>query len=201
MSWTPEEKKRFSENIPKLLFLIFYTWVCLLIIKDLRNINDFLGCYGEGSGSACRFYFWFHNINLPVHEFGHLLFMPLGEFMSILGGSLTQVLLPIAFTGSFWIRKDYYATGICGAWVGESTLSVAHYMMDASRRYLPLIGGNEDAHDWNNLLVMMGMLDKDWLIGGFTYFMGSLIIIMSLGLSYFIVFRDGKFIEINLDKK
>lgn len=35
-----------------------------------------------------------HYINLPFHEFGHVLFMPFGEFMMVLGGSLFQVLLP-----------------------------------------------------------------------------------------------------------
>ncbi len=30
-------------------------------------------------------------VNLPIHETGHLLFRPLGEFMMVAGGSLFQV--------------------------------------------------------------------------------------------------------------
>ncbi|HKO31698.1 MAG TPA: hypothetical protein VJU54_11200, partial [Nitrospiraceae bacterium] len=33
-----------------------------------------------------------HLINLPFHEAGHLVFIPLGRFMTILGGSLGQIL-------------------------------------------------------------------------------------------------------------
>ena len=36
-----------------------------------------------------------HLINLPFHEAGHLLFIPLGRFMTILGGSLGQILMPL----------------------------------------------------------------------------------------------------------
>ena len=37
--------------------------------------------------------------NLVMHEAGHVLFMFFGEFMTILGGSLFQVLAPAAFAG------------------------------------------------------------------------------------------------------
>lgn len=36
-----------------------------------------------------------HNINLPFHEFGHVLFMPFGRFMAILGVSLFKVTMPL----------------------------------------------------------------------------------------------------------
>src|SRR5258705_269533 len=36
-----------------------------------------------------------HLVNLPFHEAGHYIFLPLGEFMTILGGSLMQVIVPI----------------------------------------------------------------------------------------------------------
>ncbi len=35
-----------------------------------------------------------HLINLPFHEAGHILFIPLGRFMTVLGGSLFQVIVP-----------------------------------------------------------------------------------------------------------
>src|SRR5450759_4416065 len=46
------------------------------------------------------------DIDLAIHEFGHMLFMPfgiqfLGSTMMILGGSLTQVALPLLFFGYF----------------------------------------------------------------------------------------------------
>ena len=42
-----------------------------------------------------------HMINLPFHEAGHILFGPFGDFMSTLGGSLTQVLVPLVCLVAF----------------------------------------------------------------------------------------------------
>ena len=42
-----------------------------------------------------------HNIVLPIHEAGHVFFMPFGEFLTILGGSLFQVALPLAIDAAF----------------------------------------------------------------------------------------------------
>jgi len=42
-----------------------------------------------------------HYPMVPIHEFGHILFLPFGEFMTLLGGSLFQVALPLIFGGVF----------------------------------------------------------------------------------------------------
>lgn len=39
-------------------------------------------------------------VNLAIHEGGHLLFRPFGDLLYFLGGSLTQVLLPLAFVST-----------------------------------------------------------------------------------------------------
>ena len=36
-------------------------------------------------------------VNLVIHEAGHLIFSPFGEFMTIAGGSLFQVIMPALF--------------------------------------------------------------------------------------------------------
>ena len=51
------------------------------------------------------------DIDLAIHEFGHMLFMPfgipiLGSTMVILGGSLTQVAFPLIFVGYFLKRGE-----------------------------------------------------------------------------------------------
>lgn len=76
-----------------------------------------------------------HNINLPFHEFGHVLFMPFGEFMMILGGSLFQVLLPFLLTLVFVFKqKDTFAGSITLWWCGQSFIDVAPYIADAEYR-------------------------------------------------------------------
>ncbi|UUZ56986.1 hypothetical protein LP419_19980 [Massilia sp. H-1] len=46
-----------------------------------------------------------HSIILPFHEFGHVLFMPFGRFMAILGGSLFQVLMPLGLMLAFLFKQ------------------------------------------------------------------------------------------------
>ena len=52
------------------------------------------------------------DIDLAIHEFGHMLFMPFGiplfgETGVIMGGSLTQIALPLIFTGYFAFSKKH----------------------------------------------------------------------------------------------
>ena len=81
------------------------------------------------------------NIDLPIHETGHLLFRPFGEFMGIAGGSLFQVIMPLIFVGYFWWRQQYYSAAIVMLWVGQSILNVYVYAADAVVMQLVLTSG------------------------------------------------------------
>lgn len=102
-----------------------------------------------------------HNINLPFHEFGHVLFGPFGTFMMFLGGSLFQVVLPLIVLGAFIKKKDNFAASIMLWWGGQNFIDISPYIADAKSRALPLVfGAGEAAHDWGNLLSMMGVVDS-----------------------------------------
>ena len=48
-----------------------------------------------------------HLINLPFHEFGHVLFSPFGDYMRSLGGTLGQLLMPAICCGALLVgTKD-----------------------------------------------------------------------------------------------
>jgi hypothetical protein len=47
-----------------------------------------------------------HRVDLVFHEAGHVIFVPLGCFMSVLGGSLAQVLMPLVVAGFFLLKHD-----------------------------------------------------------------------------------------------
>jgi hypothetical protein len=98
-------------------------------------------------------------VDLAIHETGHLVFAPFGEFAGYLGGTLLQLLLPLAFVASFLRRGDRYAAYVVLAWVAQSLWNVARYVADARRQELPLVGGGD--HDWAYLLGEMGMLPHD----------------------------------------
>ena len=116
------------------------------------------------------------DIDLAIHEFGHMLFMPfgiqfLGSTMMILGGSLTQVAFPLVFFGYFMRkqgdgrRRDVFAAMVCLWWSGINLLSVAIYCADSRAGQLMLLDGStgqeSDGHDWNNLLTRWGLLEHD----------------------------------------
>jgi hypothetical protein len=119
------------------------------------------------------------DVDLAIHEFGHMLFMPfgiqfLGNTMMILGGSLTQVAFPLIFFGYFLRkhnaapRRDLFAAMVCLWWAGINLLSVAIYCADSRAGQLMLIDGStgqeSDGHDWNNLLTRWGLLEHDTVI-------------------------------------
>lgn len=98
-------------------------------------------------------------INLPVHETGHLVFGWGGEELVALGGTLFQLVIPVAFAVAFHRRGDRLGTGVMIWWLGESVINVARYVDDARAQLLPLVGGGE--HDWTFLLTTWNMIDRD----------------------------------------
>ena len=96
--------------------------------------------------------------NLLIHEAGHLVFMPFGEYLMIAGGSLLQVIMPALFVFYFYRNKKAYSAALVMLWVGESILNVSVYAGDSIKMQLPLLGGQDSVHDWNYLLDGAGLL-------------------------------------------
>jgi hypothetical protein len=137
------------------------------------------------------------DIDLAIHEFGHMLFMPfgiqfLGNTMMILGGSLTQVAFPLIFFGYFMRkqedgrRRDVFAAMVCLWWSAINLLDVSIYCADSRAGQLMLLDGStgqeSDGHDWNNLLTRWGLLEHDTVIArwmraiAFVVCVGSIIV-------------------------
>ena len=135
-----------------------------------------------------------HNILLPIHEAGHVLFMPFGNFMNILGGSLFQLLLPfgtgIAF---FWINKDNFGAAIGMWWAGVSLLDLAPYIYDARHPQLILLGGHtgdDGPHDWIYLLRVMGQLQNAQEWGAFVHLLGGILMFVTLSWAIIVLWRQ-----------
>ena len=132
-------------------------------------------------------------VDLPIHEFGHLLFRLLGEFMMVAGGSLFQVILPGVFVGYFIWQRSYYSAAMVLFWVGQSILNVWVYAADAIVMQLVLTSGFTGAegsfHDWNYMLTATGLLTSTKTVAGIIRFAGTLVIIAAGVLSvYYSVF-------------
>ncbi|MBR9988999.1 MAG: hypothetical protein KFH98_04540 [Gemmatimonadetes bacterium] len=121
-----------------------------------------------------------HGSLLIFHEAGHVLFMPFGEFMMVLGGSLFQLMVPAFFVALFAIRRDGYAAAFASLYLAASFAGVAIYIADARAGELPLLGGERSNHDWTFLLIEMEMLDQDTTIGWYVMRVGKLIFWASL---------------------
>jgi hypothetical protein len=161
-------------NYPRLIFAVLLTIYFLWIAYDPM----------QGS--------FLDNVDLPVHETGHLLFTPLGEFMMIAGGSLFQVIFPAVFVGYFYWRRQYYSAAIVFFWVGQSILNVWVYAADAVVMQLVLTSGftgtEGSFHDWNYLLTETGLIGSVKTVAGVIRLLGTLSIIAAGALSIYYSF-------------
>jgi hypothetical protein len=123
-------------------------------------------------------------VNLIIHEAGHIIFMPFGEFVAIAGGSLFQLIVPAAFAAYFFRRKQYYSAALVMFWLGESMLNVSVYAGDAVAMELPLLGGEGTIHDWNYLLDKLGLLNSARVIAGLIRLCGTALIIAAGVFAY-----------------
>lgn len=120
-------------------------------------------------------------VDLPIHETGHLIFRLFGEFMSIAGGSIFQIIFPAVFVGYFIWHFKYYSAAIVLFWVGQSILNVWVYASDAATMQLVLTSGLTGAegsfHDWNYMLTRLGLINSTKQIAGIIRLIGTLTII------------------------
>jgi hypothetical protein len=120
------------------------------------------------------------DLNLAVHEAGHLVFSAFGETLTILGGSLFQVLVPVAFVGYFVRTRQRYAAAATLSWVGVNLLNVSRYIGDAGAQDLPLLGGENSIHDWWYLLINWDLLPSDLAIARWVHFGGVVVFLSSV---------------------
>jgi hypothetical protein len=152
-------------HYPKLIFAVVLTVYFLSIAYDPM----------QGS--------FLDNVDLPIHETGHLIFRILGEFMGIAGGSLFQVILPAVFVGYFVWQRSYYSAAVVLLWVGQSILNVWVYAADAVVMQLVLTSGFTGSegsfHDWNYLLTATHLINSTKTIAGIIRFIGTVTIIFA----------------------
>ncbi|MEP6637619.1 MAG: hypothetical protein ABJB97_12915 [Acidobacteriota bacterium] len=118
-------------------------------------------------------------VNLVIHEAGHIIFRPFGEFMMIAGGSLVQVIMPAVFIGYFCYQRQFYSGSLVLFWLGESILKVSVYAGDSLALQLPLLGGEGAIHDWNYMLIHLNLLSHTALIAGLIRLVGTLLIVLA----------------------
>ena len=163
-----------------LLLVLLAWWSWKLFAYDYRS--------GEIGGS------FMHNILLPIHEAGHVLFMPFGRWLTILGGSLFQLALPGGIAIAFiWINRDNFGAAIGLWWASVSLIDLAPYIYDALQPQLILLGGSvgEDGpHDWIYLLDSLGQRSNAQHWGAMAHTLGGLVMLAALSWASAVLWRQ-----------
>jgi hypothetical protein len=125
-----------------------------------------------------------HLVNLVFHEAGHVLFAIFPRFLTVLGGSATQVLVPIVVLVAFWRRRDFFAASVGLWWAGQNLVDLAPYINDARALQLVLLGGRTGAevegHDWEYLLQAVGLMTWDHRLARLAHGVGVLVMLGAL---------------------
>lgn len=165
-------------NYPK---IIFAALLCLYFFSIAYN--PLAGCFLD-------------IVDLPIHETGHLLFRPFGEFMMVAGGTLFQLIMPAVFVGYFIWNEKYYSASIVLFWFGQSLINVYIYAADAVVMQLVLISGMTGSegsfHDWNYMLTELGLINSTKGVAGLIRLLGTLTIIIAGILSIKFSFAPAK---------
>jgi hypothetical protein len=123
----------------------------------------------------------FSGIIFGAHEFGHLFFAFFGEWMTMAGGSLMQLLIPIGAAAVVLRAKDWFGVAVCGLFLAASFGDLSWYIADARAQDLDLVSFSPDGggHDWHYLLGRAGLLRQDLAIARLARFLGALTLVTS----------------------
>ncbi|WP_162232598.1 zinc ribbon domain-containing protein, partial [Methylogaea oryzae] len=159
---TPERVSPLEFRARAAAFVFFAAWGWQLAWLDIGN-----GAIGAS---------FVHNILLPFHEAGHVLFRPFGEFVTYLGGTLGQLLMPVVLgVALIRERRDNFGAALALWLLGASLLDVAPYVYDALDPQLMLLSGltgKDGDHDWIYLLGSTGLLRQAQTLGRATRWAG-----------------------------
>jgi hypothetical protein len=168
-----------------LLFIIMLIWGYKFISRPMDS--------GYAMNSL-----W-HLVNLPFHEAGHVIFRPFGRFMTSLGGSLNQLLVPLLCMTVFLLKtRDTFAAAFALWWFGENFMDLAPYIDDARSLTLPLLGGNTGRtspygfHDWEFILKELGLVHYDHALAQIACRSGALLMIFALVWGGYILYKQYK---------
>jgi hypothetical protein len=162
-----------------ILFAVFFSWGWSFILMTL-----------DGNQIHQSF---MHNVNLVFHEAGHVIFRPFGEFMTVLGGSLGQLLMPtIVMIALLWRNADNFGASLGLWWLAQSLMDLAPYIADARAGRLLLLGGvtgreMPHMHDWHNILSTVGFLQLDQRIAAAVDMCGQLLMLLGLAWGGYIL--------------
>lgn len=176
----PEPVSRLRVWAHAALWVIVTLWGLRLMSLDLRH---------GGMGDS-----FLHGPLLVFHEAGHVLLRPLGEWLTVFGGTLMQLLLPAVMCGALLLKtRDPFGAAVALWLFGVSVIDVAPYVYDARLPQLMLLTGGtgeEGGHDWIYLLDSVGLRARSQGLGQLVRLIGASIVLASLAWAGLVLRRE-----------
>ncbi len=164
-------------------FLVIFIWGWKFILTPMTS---------NYAGSS-----FLHLVNLPFHEAGHIFFGLFGRWMTSLGGTLGQLLIPLVCLLTFLIKyKNPFGASVALWWLAESFMDIAPYINDARNGQLLLLGGvtgreaDYGYHDWEFILNEIGLLRYDHILARIGHELGVLLMFISFAWAGYLLFKQ-----------
>ena len=132
-------------------------------------------------------------VNLIVHEAGHLIFGWLGRTLGLWGGTIFELLVPLLLAVHFAVRGELPGTVLCAFLFFENLLYISVYMADARTQALPLVTvGDPDLgmHDWHAIFSSLGILNHDLAVARFVRLLGWVGMLGTIGYLWVAALRS-----------
>lgn len=149
-------------------------WISLRPWLPSLILLPFCGYFLSRHGDAV----FVDQLDMLIHEAGHLCFYFLGDILHAAGGSLMQIVLPMTLAFHFWQYHARMGMQVSLLWLGQNFLDVSVYAADARIQELDLMSGR--MHDWSYLLGKFGLLEYDQLFAFLFCFLAMLSFIAML---------------------
>jgi len=178
---------------PRFLVASFFTLIALAQLNWLANgrVFNFFQLLNRSV--------FYYLIDVPIHETGHFMFLPLGEISSVFGGSFLEVAVPAGLFLFFLLRACPRLATFMLFFVGHHLVHVAEYMSTARRRselVMLSLEQNPDMHDWYILFNRWGVLEHDVEFANLTRYAALVILLLALLLMLFPLRQASNNIEV-----
>ncbi len=171
-------------NIVRLaLYGILIVYLCFLTCTLATDYQK------NETRSRSSFIIWIiDTIDLFIHETGHLVFSLFGRFIYFLGGSLFQIIIPVA-TVIVFAHSTLRSLPFTLYWTGQSVVNVSIYIGDAPYLKLHLIS-KAAIHDWQWLLNHAGAIEYAEDIAMIVNITGLSTCCIGIGIGFYFAFHD-----------
>ncbi len=161
-----------------LIFIIYFTFFLATDYQSFAGRNNL------------PFIIWvIDTIDLFIHEAGHFIFTIFGRTIYFLGGSLLQIIIPIA-TVIVFAKNNLRSLMFTLYWTGQSTVNVSIYIGDAPYRKLQLISRGA-IHDWNWLMYRLNLMEEIETIAAIVNAIGIITCIAGIFVGLYFISIDG----------